>query len=276
MAPAAPPIAYAKEAGTSMDIYLANPNGTGAVKVYTTPARNSAILDMRPGDNELAVAESRSTGFKIIRHTDAGVRTTITPFLDSCRVNGFDYHPSDGSLIVIRHCLNPQLVEVRIWTNGAYGPPLLSTDGMNDASRGVRWLGDGSGFLLVYATPGGATLQRHNLSNPSAPTPIKSWSGISNGPVGFDTARCQGQPLGPACSKILYDDAAGIHELRFNDFGEVSDDLLIPGANNGRYSSDNSRILYRTQVKTGYTLSVTNPAQATATKGGYFSPDWRP
>lgn len=273
---AAPPIAYAKESGSSFDIYLANPNGTGAVKLYSTPANNSAILDLRPGDNELAIAESRGNGFKIIRHTDAGVRTSITPFVDSCRVNTLDYHPYDGSLLVIRNCLNPQLVEIRVWANGAYGPPLLSTDGMNDSYRAVRWLGDGSGFLLVYATWSGATLQRHSLSNPSAPTPIKFWSGASNGPSGLDTARCQGQPLGSACSKILYDDASGIHELRFDEFGEVSDTLVIPGATNGRYSPDNSRILYRSQVRAGYTLNVTNPAQTTATKGGYMSPDWRP
>src|SRR4051812_7005435 len=76
---AAPPIAYAKESGSSFDIYLANPNGTGAVKLYSAPLKNSAILDMRPGANEVAIAESRGTGFKIIRHTDAGVRTSVTP-----------------------------------------------------------------------------------------------------------------------------------------------------------------------------------------------------
>jgi hypothetical protein len=82
--------------------------------------------------------------------------------------------------------------------------------------------------------------------------------------------------LGPACSKLLYEDASGIHELEFDDFGGHSDALLIPGGSRGRYSPDNARILYRGQVKGGYALNVTNPAQTTAAKGAYNSVDWRP
>src|SRR5690242_14249326 len=167
---AAPPIAYTKEAGTKYEVYLTNPNGSGTVKLFTSAARNAiGVLDMNPAANEIAIAESRATGFKIIRYTDAGLPGTVTTFDDGCYVRYLDYHPSDGSLLVNRQCLNPQTVEIRVWRNGAYQDPILSTDGMNDSYSQVRWLGDGSGFLVAYSGVGiGARIQRRNILSPSA------------------------------------------------------------------------------------------------------------
>lgn len=272
----APPIAYAKEAGAGFDLYLANPNGSGAVKLYSTPAKNSiGVLDMNPAANEVAIVESRATGFKIIGYNSAGVRTSITPFDDGCYVNNLDFHPSDGSLIVIRRCTNPQTVEVRRWANGAFGPAFVSTNGLLDAYSQVRWLGDGTGFLVGYFNAGsGSSIQRRNLSNPNTPTIIWSTSAIVP-PPSFDVARCQGGPLAN-CSKLLYvDQAEGLHELSFTDFGGGSDTLLFTGYN-GRYSPDNQRILYRTRVKGGFMLNVTNPAGTVGSKGTYIGMDWRP
>jgi hypothetical protein len=272
----APLIAYAKEAGAGFDLYLANPNGTGAVKLYSGPAKNSiGPVDMNPAANEVAIVESRSPGFKIVRYTDAGVRTTVTSFNDGCYVRSLDYHPSDGSLLVNRECHNPQTVEIRRWANGAYGPAFVSTDGQNDAYGNVRWLGDGSGFLVGYLKMNeGASIQRRNLSNPSAPITIWATSATVPPPT-FDVARCQGGALAN-CSKLLYTNQSdAIHELTFTDFGGESDTVVGAGFD-PHYSPDNSRILYRAQVKGGATLNVTNPAQLTAPKGAYNGKDWRP
>ena len=272
----APPIAYAKEVGSGFDLFLSNPDGTGAVKLYSGPAKNSiGPIDMNPAANEVAIVESRSPGFKIVRYTDAGVRTTVTTFNDGCHVRRLDYHPSDGSLLVMRHCLNPQTVEIRQWINGAYGPAFVSTDGQAETFDQVRWLGDGSGFLVGYFKQyEGASIQRRNLSNPSAPTTIWSSSTMAPSPI-FDVARCQGGPL-ENCSKLVYTDQSNnIHELTFSAFGGGSDTIVATGYD-AHYSPDNSRILIRNQVKGGATLNVTNPAQTTAAKAQYNGKDWRP
>jgi hypothetical protein len=273
----APPIAYAKQAGTSFDLYLTNPNGSGTVKLYSSPAKNTiGVVDMNPATNEVAIVESRAAGFKIISYTDAGVRTNVTAFDDNgCRVQYLDYHPSDGSLLVNLLCSNPQTVEIRIWANGAYQPAMVSTDGQNDAYGQVRWLGDGSGFLVTYSKLGeGSSIQRRNLSNPAAPTTIWTSSDLAM-PSRFDVARCTGA-LNAGCSKLLYTAQSGaIRELTFSDFGGGSDTIKTMGFD-AHYSPDNSRFLYRASVKGGHTLNVTNPAQTTAPKATYNGKDWRP
>lgn len=275
---AGPPIAYARQSGSAYDLYLANANGTGTIKLYSGPAKNTLNVDMNPatgGGNELAVVESRSTGFKIIRYNDAGGGRTVTPFNDGCWVDSLDYHPSNGSLLIIRRCSNPQTVEIRVWSNGAYGPAIASTDGQNDSYSSARWLGDGSGFLVRYGNvASGTEIQRRNMSNPSAPTTV--WADPNLGAaMSFDTARCSGA-LEPSCMKFLYYDGLALREVQYDDVGEVSDNPVVTGWG-GRYSPDNSRVLYRVQVKGGYTLNVTNPAQTTAAKGDIIGGfDWRP
>jgi hypothetical protein len=276
---AGPPIAYAKQAGAGFDLYLTNPNGSGTIKLYSGPAKNSLSVDMNPqlsgGLNELAIVESRSTGFKIIRYNDAGGGRTVTPVDDPCYIDSLDYHPSNGSLLVVRSCRNPQWVEVRVWTNGTYGPAILSTDGVNDSYSSARWLGDGSGFLVRYGNvASGTEIQRRNLSNPSAPTTVWSDPYLSAA-LSLDTARCSGA-LDSSCMKFLYYDGLVLREVQFDDAGEVSDNAVVTGWG-GRYSPNNSRVLYRTEVKGGYTLKVTNPDQTAAAKAGTFSGmDWRP
>lgn len=275
---AGPPIAYAKQSGTAYDLYLTNPNGTGTIKLYSGPARNSLNLDMNPivtgGVNELAVVESRSTGFKIIRYNDAGGGRTVTTFNDGCYVDSLDYHPSDGSLLIIRRCPNPQLVEVRVWSNGSYGPVIVDTDGQDDFYSSARWLGDGSGFLVKYGSVGnGVDVQRRNMSNPSAPTTIWHSDNLSALPY-LEPARCAGA-LDASCMKFLYDHNLQIREASFSDTGPTTDNVVVAAGYVGRYSPDNSRILYRTEVKGGHTLNVTNPSQTTAAKATYNGWDWR-
>jgi hypothetical protein len=277
-ATAAPPIAYTKEAGGKFELYLTNENGSGTVKLYSSPARNSiGNVDMNPAGNQIAFTESRSTGFKILQYSANGLPATVTTYDDGCWVDGLDYHPFDSSLLIIHRCPNPQSITIRRWANGAYLSSMLPTNGQNDAYRGVRWLGDGRDFLMVYATPTGATLRRHSLDFSSAPVPIKFWEGLGAGPRGFDAARCQDDILQPACMKIVYEDATGVRELIYDSGGAGADSLLVAGATGGRYSPNNGRILYRASAPKGtYTLNVTNPPETAGAKAVYGTSDWRP
>ncbi|MFL6757158.1 MAG: hypothetical protein ACJ8EG_06250 [Sphingomicrobium sp.] len=275
---AGPPIAYGKLSGTSYDLYLTHPNGAGTIKLYTGPAKNSLQVDMNPvvagGVNELAVVESRITGFKIIRYSDAGVKQPVQSVPDSCYIDSLDYHPSNGSILIIRRCLNPQVVEVVVWTNGSYGLPIISTDGMNEFYSNARWLGDGNGFLVKYGSvANGVDVQRRNMSNPSAFTTVWHDSNLSALPW-FETARCAGF-LVSNCMKFIYGSGLEIREASFDDMGPAGDVLLVTNGNLGRYSSDNSRVLYRVQVKGGDALNISNPTQTLAPKATYNGWDWR-
>ena len=277
---AGPPIAYAKEVGAGFSIFVTNPNATGTLKLYSGPAKNSLIVDMNPnlsgGFNELAVVASRTTGFKIVRYSDAGVVQPIQTFDDGCYVDSLDYHPANGSLLVVRRCTNPQLVEVVVWTNGTYGSPIASTDGMNSSYRSARWLGDGSGFLVRYGEVGvGTVIQRRNVSNFAAPSTVWSSTDLSAA-LNLDTARCAGD-LDATCMKFLYGDGSDrVREVHFDDMGTISDTVVVANGWGGRYSPNNGRILYRVRVKGGFTLNVTNPEQQTAAKAVYNDADWRP
>ena len=273
-----PPIAYGKQSGTSYDLYLTNPNGTGTIKLYTSPAKNSLNVDMNPvvtsGVNELAVVESRLTGFKIIRYSDAGVKQPIQPVADTCYIDSLDYHPTNGSLLIIRRCLNPQVVEVVVWTNGSYGLPIISTNGMNESYSNARWLGDGNEFLVKYGSvANGVDVQRRNMNNPSALSTDWHDSNLSALPW-FETARCAGS-LNSSCMKFIYGSGLDIREASFDDMGPAGDTLLVTNGNLGRYSPDNSRVLYRVQVKGGDALNISNPTQTLAPKATYNGWDWR-
>jgi len=122
MAAAAPPIAYTNAAGSNVDLYLINPNGSGKVLLYSSPNKsNIGIVDMDPASNRLVITESASKGFKIITYNAAGVRQSVTAVNpDNCFVQGIDFHPTDGSLIVSRYCQATNVIEVRRWTEQDY------------------------------------------------------------------------------------------------------------------------------------------------------------
>jgi hypothetical protein len=226
------------------------------------------------GLNELAVVESRSTGFKIIRYNDTGGGRTVTTFNDGCYVDSLDYHPSNGSLLIIRRCPNPQLVEIRVWANGSYGPVIVDTDGQNDFYDYARWLGDGSGFLVKHGSVGsGVDVQRRNNSNPSAPTTV--WHSDNLSALSYmQTANCAGA-LDASCKKFIFGDGLAIKEATFDDMGGWTETVLVPNGFNGRYSPNNSRILYRVEVKGGHALNISNPTQTLAPKATYNGWDWR-
>jgi hypothetical protein len=275
---AGPPIAYGKLSGTAYDLYLTNPNGTGTIKLWTGSAKSALNIDMNSqlsgGLNELAVVESRITGFKIIRYNDSGGGRTVTTVPDSCYIDSLDYHPSDGSLLIIRRCNNPQLVEIRVWSNGSYGPVIVDTDGQSEFYSSARWLGDGSGFLVKYGSVGnGVDVQRRNIGTLNAPTTVWHSGNLGDGSY-LETARCSGA-LQPSCMKFIHAIGLAIKEASFDDMGPTTETVVIQNGVNGHYSPDNNRILYRAEVKGGQALSISNPTQTLAPKSTYNGWDWR-
>ncbi len=274
---AGPPIAYGKLSGTSYDLYLTDTNGAGTIKLWTGAAKNALSIDMNPqlsgGLNELAVVESRLTGFKIIRYNDTGGNRTVTPVNDSCFIDSLDYHPTNGSILVIRRCNNPQLVQLVIW-DGSYGNVIAETDGQDDFYSSARWLGDGSGFLVKYGNVAdGVEVQRRNVGNFNTPTRVWHTPSLNAGGY-FETARCAGA-LDASCKKFIHVDGVAIKEITFDDFGSWTETVRVPTGVNGRYSPNNSRILYRWEVKGGHALFISSPTQTLAPKATYNGWDWR-
>jgi hypothetical protein len=116
---AGPPIAYAKEVGAGFSIFVTNPNATGTLKLYSGPAKNSLIVDMNPnlsgGFNELAVVASRTTGFKIVRYSDAGVVQPIQTSMTAAM---------STALIIIRRtgrCWSSGDAQTRSWSRSWSG-----------------------------------------------------------------------------------------------------------------------------------------------------------
>ena len=276
-----PEIAYTVASGSTQSIYLANRDGSGTAKLYTTGNKvNVAQVDVRPGGNQLAIIESSVAGgqgvLKIINYSDAGSLQSVTTIAQpGCTALGVDYHPNDGSLLVSRYCNSAEIQEVRRYASGAWdSSPLFGvTNGNPSKAAGyVRWLGDGSGFLwAVGDTTNGGGIQRHNLSNPSAPTRIYS-TGTLSLPTWFDVARCVG-PLDASCAKLLVTTQGGLIRLvTFTDFGGTDQGTLYSSAADGHYSPDNSRILWRQQIKSGYQLKIDDQLFLKASG----AKDWRP
>ena len=274
-----PPIAYALTSGNTQSIYLANPDGTGTVKVYTGGSKvNIVQIDIRPGGNQMAILESSIAGgqgiLKIINYTDAGANTGVTT-IDSgnCQNLGVDYHPTDGSLLVSRYCNKASIIEARQMANGVFAStPLvtLNNDG-NSAAGYIRWLGDGSGFLWAFGHyPTGAGVERHMLSNPYAPTVVYQTGSLSL-PSWLDVAHCSGA-LDASCSKMLVTTPQGIlHLVTFDDFGGIDQGALFPAySTDGHYSPDNTHVLWRYQTRS-YQLMIDNKIFVK----GSGAKDWR-
>jgi len=276
LATAAPTIAYTNSTGGNADLYLINPDGSGKVLLYSSPNRsNIGLIDMDPKSNRLVITEGGSKGFKLITYNDAGVRQTVTPVNpDGCFIEGIDFHPTDGSLIVGRYCQATSVLEVRRWTSAGYdSAPLFNAgDPQTNAISTVRWLGDGTGFFLQYGNVStGFHIQRHSLNNPSAPVDVYLNPDYTKGFGTFDVARCA-----PSvdCSKLVASDQQNLYEIHFDDFGGSAPVLLRAGTD-GHYSPNNSQMLYRVPAaKNGQQLMIDSAVLVSKVSAG--AKDWRP
>ena len=269
-----PEIAYALTSGNTQSIYLANADGTGTVKLYTTGSKvNVSEIDIRPGGNQMAIIENSIAGgqgiLKIINYSDAGVRQSVTPVSSgSCVVNGVDYHPTDGSLLVSRHCSGSS-AEVVLYSGGAYAStPIVSYNDTFGAK--VRWINDGSGFLWSLSNAaGGGRIDRYDLSNTGAPVTV--WSSGSNGaPSWFDVQRCGSSQ---SCDRMLVTTPSGgqVHEVSFSGGGSDLRTVFTSANSDAHYSPDNAHILWWHQVQGNSSIMIDNNVFV---KGG-GSKDWR-
>jgi hypothetical protein len=239
--------------------------------LYSTAAKvGLGYLDMNPLVNQIAVIESRSTGFKVINYNSAGVRQSVVAVNDGCGTGGLDFNPIDGSLLVQEYCASQDMIQIRRWTSAGFDTAPLVTfgSGQNQAVGQVRWLGDGTGFLVNYLYSDGTALHRrldrYMMGNLGAP---------SGANADFDTARCGTGSSGP-CWALAYDDGTGhIHKLHFDSMGATEDSVLAGGS--PHFSPSNGQLVYRLQSKTNWLLKV--DSNTLVSKGDVGSGiDWHP
>lgn len=277
---AAPPIAYTMANNLKgVDLFLVNPDGSGKVKLYSTPKGSSIqLLDMNPIANQVAIVESSSQHVvKFINYSAAGGAGAITTLNDPCLIGGIDFHPSNGSLLVSHWCSDIDNLEVRQWSNGTFDSQPLATfgSGQTQAIGKLRWLGDGSGFLIYYAHAVGTTQQRqidwYTIGMSSAPITVVV---LPRSAIGeFDTARCTSPSTVP-CHAMVYDDGANqVHRVHFDPMSTIEDSVQA-GAS-PHYSPNNGQLVYRVQGHAGYDLKV--DSVSLITKASIYAPiDWHP
>jgi hypothetical protein len=165
------------------------------------------------------------------------------------------------------------VLEVRRYTSAGYDSSALfnAGDPQDNAISNLRWLGDGSGFLLQYGNvPSGGGIRLHDLNTPSAPVFVVFNPDYTKGPQTFDVARCAPTL---ACSKLVYTENGKLYEVSFNGSGGSAPVLLRTGWD-GHYSPDNSQILYRIPGKTSQTLAIDSTTLVSKVSIG--AKDWRP
>lgn len=159
-----PPIAYAK-GGSRPEIYLVNPDGSGLRLVYRGASRTKIFaLDVKPGGGELSFEEvaccsSGPSYLKTVTYAATGTLGTVSRSLSTCRISGIDYHPSDGSVLMVDNCAR----KVMRLDAGSTTPVDIGVPG---SVFTARWLSDGAGF--VYGAQG--WLNRSTISNPTQST----------------------------------------------------------------------------------------------------------
>lgn len=274
---AAPPIAYSKLGTGNVDeVWLINPDGTGATRVYRGTAKTTLYnVDVRPGGGQVAFIENQGTNhrIKIVSYDVNGVpqSTTTVPQPAGCTNYGLDFR-ADGLLLFSQLCNGTTNNSIDTW-DGTNVTSVLSNLGQNDLPWQVGWLPDGSGFLWrsigLPATP--QQLRESLLSNPSAWTVL--WNLRSSPSIGWFDAAHQSNAilvtyLGPPAQVLRYP---------FDPISGVGSSTQLAAGTEGHYSPDDSQIVYRAQGKTGWNLVVqdlSSGATKTIATGIGVSEDW--
>lgn len=270
---AAPPIAYS----VGKDVFLTSPTGAATVKVWSGPGKIVVSgLDFDPSSNRIA-ALGTDRMLRIVSYSDAGVglSTESIPTND-CIINGFDFHPSDGSLLVSRWCSASNSLEVLRYSGGSYSSPLITFgDPQTNATREIRWVPDGTGFFIGHANLAGSAIERHSIAIPSSTVTV--WSDTRGDLPAFDVGRCAGGILTDACSRIILSRGAEIGSFSYNGFGGSEPVTAVNPGVFGHYSPDNSEIVYKWQLRNNYQLKIAGASpRIIVSKGDVGASDWRP
>lgn len=263
-----PPIAYAKWAGITQEIYLVNPDGSGLTKLHTTP-KNMAVgnLDLKPGGGEIAF--SQGGALKILTYNSAGqptapLRSISIPCAGNTYAAGKDYH-TDGTLLVSVNCGDGR----SLWK---VAPGASTATHVLDASYVdfPRFLPGGTMFIYKTGISGIETERLWKDSWPPSGTPQLV------GPT----------PVNPRVNVANTSNTAIISNSPNFKLVNVDSGVETPGctqAKNVQYSPDDSKILYLNVNRRGSsdTLVIHNSDCSGAlfrlTGSSSFGPtfDWR-
>lgn len=261
-----PEIAYTAPSGKSVALYLANRDGTHAVKVYQGPAKVSiSNPDLSPQGGAVAFTEAGKLRLLAFQVTPTGVTPGPVQTLANSAGSGPDFSP-DGSMLVYQSANG---ANVRIYDLRGGSDTLLAID----AGQMPRWLCNGD--IVVFS----ADISAHSYV--AKRLTIDEQGGVSTealfstGLIDFewDTARTR--------RAILYrgllpsGGASGVHEY---DLASASFVSGLPLGIDFSYSPDDTELLYSSNVKRSSGLFRYSLASGLSNKIGTATGplDWAP
>jgi hypothetical protein len=266
-------IAYVKVAGTANELYVANHDGTGLMKVYATAKKHGiTALDFSPAGNELVFVERVSGSpsvLKRLRLKDTGAADGAPVTVPNvCAPNHSDYNPADPTLLLVSGVCNGQLYIATVRTDGS-AFSMLQQGNANLYIDEPRWLHDGASYIYVRSIVPGTQELCRNACDESAGDLLGSDSQI----VWNDVARTS--------DIVIYTDNVG--KTKLIDVAARSDITPTPfvSGRDGHYSPGDDAILYRSshQASGDYVLiyDVSTGLSSRVTGKGDWGPvDWRP
>ncbi len=250
-----PEIAYSTW-GTRPAVYLVNPDGSGRRLLYTGP-RNSRIgrVDMKPGGGEVSFYENFGNlangpaQLKTVTYAATGKTGVVTRSVEGCNYS-IDYHPSDGSLLMVACSL-----EVQSLAAGSSSPTLVApTPGATRA----RWLSNGTEF--VYSAAG-------KLRRAAIAAPQDSHEIMASNHQFFAMAHTSNKALATDGTRIdLLDIDAGAVATTSLEIGECP-----------HFSPDDTQFLYMANEGKQLRMRATGggPSTTIPVKASFSSADWR-
>lgn len=255
---AAPPVAYSKAGTGGVDeVWLVNPDGSGATRIYRGTGKLYAVHPaVSPSGGEVAFIETDNTSYaiKVITYNSAGIPqgTVTVPQPAGCTNQGLDLR-SDGLLIFSQQCNHGSANSIQSW-NGANITTVLSNL-QPDAPFLVRWLRDGSGFIWQASTPNGIELRESSNANPS------SWVKLWQIPTSTGSLLYMDMAHTSDAFVASFGSQAQVQRYSFDSVSGVNTaySVIAPG-NDGHYSPDDSELIYRVYTRQGNNLVVKNLA----------------
>ncbi|MBB3763209.1 hypothetical protein [Sphingomicrobium lutaoense] len=260
-----------------MSIYLTNPNGSGTVRLYTTPRKASiGALDLKPGGGEVAIVERAGSviSLKLLSYNDNGSLIGSPRVIPtSCVATKVDYQPisSDPLLLVTESCVDGSKIST-VRRDGTGYQTVMETVS-NPILDHARWLHDGSNFIYVLfeASPSSVPYKLCRLDCVESAGNLL-WT--SNTDLSWvDVARTSNTVLFTAGVSTT-----GVYIHRLNiDTGEILK-TFIHGTD-GHFSPDDRKVLYETPYAAKGTYldihDTMGPSARITPKGDYGPKDWR-
>ena len=282
-----PKIAYAQASGSTQYLYLANADGTGAVRVATVGRDANGFpgnihgLDFAPGGGRIAYSDAG--GIRVLTYTASNLGIKVDrndPLVSGPNVTSPDFSP-DGSRILYRDAFSGA---VRVIAASG-GVPVSSYTAPCGWARWLRPVSFGNAFACYKSTglqePDGSWIYEiwavyldANYRFVSTALVLTTAEESFKQILEFDTARSRDALLmvvnyvtGPRMVEV--DIISGAVSVIPQGFGERV-----------HYSSDDSCIVYRERVKGGSFINSLNPvtgvSQRLTGKGSYGTTDAQP